>query len=129
MLAIQGIIPVSSLQSIIPAIAVRSPSQPAGIPSLLNFARGANGLPAATVDRVNQTLEAVYKVRFPEDAALGGLQKILQDKAAAAGAVRGLGGTGRRAGPNRPNVRRPGGRRHRAFLLGVRAWRQRGRGR
>jgi tetratricopeptide (TPR) repeat protein len=43
----------------------------------------ANGLPAATIDRVNQTLEAVYKVRFPEDAALGGLQKILQDKAAA----------------------------------------------
>lgn len=43
----------------------------------------ANGLPAPTIDRVNQTLEAVYKVRFPEDAALGGLQKILQDKAAA----------------------------------------------
>jgi len=43
----------------------------------------ANGLPVATIDRVNQTLEAVYKVRFPEDAALGGLQKILQDKAAA----------------------------------------------
>lgn len=49
----------------------------------------ANGLPVATVDRVNQTLEAVYKVRFPEDAALGGLQKILQDKAAAAGAPSG----------------------------------------
>lgn len=43
----------------------------------------ANSLPAPTIDRVNQTLEAVYKVRFPEDAALGGLQKILQDKAAA----------------------------------------------
>ena len=39
-LAIHGIIPVSSLQSIIPAMAVRSPSQPAGIPSLLNFASG-----------------------------------------------------------------------------------------
>jgi len=49
----------------------------------------ANALPAATVDRVNQALESVYKVRFPEDAALAGLQKILQDKAAAAGAPSG----------------------------------------
>jgi hypothetical protein len=49
----------------------------------------ANALPAATVDRVNQTLESVYKVRFPEDAALAGLQKILQDKASAAGAPTG----------------------------------------
>jgi tetratricopeptide (TPR) repeat protein len=45
----------------------------------------ANGLPAATVDKINQTLESVYKVRFPEDTALAGLQKILQDKTAAAG--------------------------------------------
>jgi hypothetical protein len=45
----------------------------------------ANGLPAATLDRVNQTLEAAYKARFPEDAALAGLQKILQEKAAAVG--------------------------------------------
>ena len=47
----------------------------------------ANGLPAATVDQVNQTLESVYKVRFPEDTTLAGLQKILQDKTAAAGAA------------------------------------------
>jgi tetratricopeptide (TPR) repeat protein len=40
----------------------------------------ANGLPAPTVDRVSQTLEAVYKTRFPEDAALDGLKKILADK-------------------------------------------------
>ena len=44
------------------------------------------GLPAPTRDKVNQTLEAVYKVRFPEDAALAGLQKILQEKEAALGA-------------------------------------------
>jgi len=41
------------------------------------------GLPAATRDRVNQTLESVYKTRFPEDAGLAGLQKILQEKEAA----------------------------------------------
>ena len=44
------------------------------------------GLPAATRDRVNQALEAVYKTRFPEDASLAGLQKILQEKEAALGA-------------------------------------------
>ena len=44
MFAIHGITPVSSLQSIIPAIAVRSPSQPAGIPSLLNFASGRHAV-------------------------------------------------------------------------------------
>lgn len=49
----------------------------------------ANGLPAATLDRVNQTLEAVYKTRFPEDTALAGLQKILQEKAAAPSAPSG----------------------------------------
>ena len=40
----------------------------------------AKDLPAATVDRVNQTLEAVYKARFPEDATLDGLKKILAAK-------------------------------------------------
>jgi hypothetical protein len=43
------------------------------------FAKAKN-LPAATVDRVNQTLEAIYKGRFPEDATLDGLKKILADK-------------------------------------------------
>lgn len=43
----------------------------------------ANGLPAATVEKINQTLESVYKTRFPEDASLEGLQKIMQEKAAA----------------------------------------------
>lgn len=47
----------------------------------VSFGR-ANGLPPATVDRINGTLESVYKARFPEDAALAGLQKILQEKAA-----------------------------------------------
>lgn len=42
------------------------------------------GLPAATVDRVNQLLETVYKGRFPEDAGLDGLKKILADKGAPA---------------------------------------------
>jgi tetratricopeptide (TPR) repeat protein len=42
------------------------------------------GLPPATVDRVNQLLETVYKGRFPEDAALEGLKKILTDKGAPA---------------------------------------------
>ena len=41
------------------------------------------GLPAPVRDKVNQTLETVYKTRFPEDAALAGLQKILQEKEAA----------------------------------------------
>jgi hypothetical protein len=40
----------------------------------------AKNLPAATVDRVNQLLETVYKGRFPEDATLEGLTKILADK-------------------------------------------------
>jgi hypothetical protein len=44
------------------------------------------GLPAATRDRVNQTLETIYKTRFPEDTALAGLQKILQEKETALGA-------------------------------------------
>jgi tetratricopeptide (TPR) repeat protein len=43
-------------------------------------------LPAATVDRVNQTLETVYKGRHPEDADLAGLKKILADKGVPAGA-------------------------------------------
>lgn len=47
------------------------------------FGRTKN-LPAATVDRVNQLLETVYKSRFPEDAALEGLKKILAGKGLAA---------------------------------------------
>jgi tetratricopeptide (TPR) repeat protein len=47
----------------------------------------ANGLPPATVDKVNQTLEAIYKTRFPEDASLAGLQKLLQEKSASAAAA------------------------------------------
>jgi len=47
------------------------------------FGRTKN-LPAATVDRVNQLLETVYKGRFPEDAALEGLKKILAGKGLAA---------------------------------------------
>jgi len=46
----------------------------------------AKNLPAATVDKVNQVLETVYKGRFPEDTALEGLKKILADKGARAGA-------------------------------------------
>ena len=42
----------------------------------------AKSLPAATVDRVNQMLETVYKGRFPEDTALDGLKKILAAKGA-----------------------------------------------
>jgi len=37
-------------------------------------------MPPATVDRVNQLLETVYKGRFPEDAGLDGLKKILAAK-------------------------------------------------
>jgi hypothetical protein len=48
------------------------------------FAKAKN-LPAAARDKVNQTLESVYKSRHPEDAALGGLQKILQQKEQALG--------------------------------------------
>jgi len=40
----------------------------------------SKGLPATTVDRVNQLLETVYKGRFPEDTALDGLKKILAAK-------------------------------------------------
>jgi tetratricopeptide (TPR) repeat protein len=42
----------------------------------------SKGLPPATVDRVNQLLETVYKGRFPEDATLDGLKKILTAKGA-----------------------------------------------
>ena len=51
--------------------------------SFVALGRSKN-LPAATVDRVNQALEAAYKVRFPEDATLDGLKKILADKGAPA---------------------------------------------
>ena len=44
----------------------------------------SKGLPPATVDRVNTLLETVYKGRFPEDATLEGLKKILADKGAPA---------------------------------------------
>ena len=37
-------------------------------------------LPAATVDRVYQMTETVYKGRFPQDATLDGLKKILTEK-------------------------------------------------
>jgi hypothetical protein len=40
----------------------------------------AKNLPAATVDRVNTLLQTVYKGRFPEDATLDGLTKILAGK-------------------------------------------------
>jgi hypothetical protein len=52
------------------------------------FAKVKN-LPAATREKVNQTLEAVYKSRHPEDGPLAGLQKILQDKEQALGAAPG----------------------------------------
>jgi hypothetical protein len=42
----------------------------------------SKGLPPATVDRINQLLETVYKDRHPEDAALDGLKKILAAKGA-----------------------------------------------
>lgn len=45
----------------------------------------AKGIAAAMRDRVNTTLETVYKSRHPEDADLAGLQKVLQDKEAALG--------------------------------------------
>jgi tetratricopeptide (TPR) repeat protein len=44
----------------------------------------SKGLPPATVDRVNQLLETVYKSRFPEDTGLEGLKKILDAKSAPA---------------------------------------------
>jgi tetratricopeptide (TPR) repeat protein len=40
----------------------------------------AKSLPAATIDKVSQLLETVYKGRFPEDTSLEGLNKILADK-------------------------------------------------
>ena len=46
----------------------------------------AKNLPAATVDRMNQVLETTYKGRYPEDADLAGLKKILADKGVRAGA-------------------------------------------
>jgi hypothetical protein len=47
--------------------------------SFVAFGKTKN-LPAPTVDRVNQMLETVYKGRFPEDATLDGLKKILVAK-------------------------------------------------
>jgi hypothetical protein len=44
----------------------------------------SKGLPPATIDRINQLLETVYKNRFPEDSTLDGLKKILADKGAPA---------------------------------------------
>jgi tetratricopeptide (TPR) repeat protein len=44
----------------------------------------SKGLPPTTVDRVNQVLETVYKGRFPDDASLDGLKKILAAKGAPA---------------------------------------------
>jgi hypothetical protein len=49
--------------------------------SFVAFGKAKN-LTAATVDRVNQMLQTVYKGRFPEDAALEGLAKILAAKGA-----------------------------------------------
>jgi hypothetical protein len=43
-------------------------------------------LPAATVEKVSQLLETVYKGRRPEDASLEGLTKILAEKGVPAGA-------------------------------------------
>jgi len=51
--------------------------------SFVAFGRSKN-LAAAVVDRVNQTLEAAYKVRFPEDTTLDGLKKVLAEKGAPA---------------------------------------------
>jgi tetratricopeptide (TPR) repeat protein len=42
----------------------------------------AKSLPAATVEKVNELLETVYKTRFPEDTTLDGLKKLIQEKAA-----------------------------------------------
>jgi tetratricopeptide (TPR) repeat protein len=44
----------------------------------------AKGVAASVRDRVNETMESVYKSRHPEDAALDGLKKILQEKGAPA---------------------------------------------
>jgi tetratricopeptide (TPR) repeat protein len=45
----------------------------------------AKNLVPTTRESVNQTVTAVYKSRHPEDATLAGLQKLLQEKAAALG--------------------------------------------
>lgn len=50
------------------------------------FAKAKN-LPAAARDKVNQTLEMIYKGRHPEDATLAGLQKLLQEKETALAAA------------------------------------------
>jgi len=42
----------------------------------------AKNLPAATIDRVNQMLQTVYRARFPEDTSLEGLNKMLAAKGA-----------------------------------------------
>ena len=47
--------------------------------------RPAKNLAPAARDKVNQMLESTYKGRFPEDATLAGLQKLLQEKGAALG--------------------------------------------
>jgi tetratricopeptide (TPR) repeat protein len=44
----------------------------------------SKSLAPATIDRINQLLETVYKNRFPEDTALDGLKKILAGKGAPA---------------------------------------------
>jgi tetratricopeptide (TPR) repeat protein len=44
----------------------------------------AKNLPAATIDKVGQLLQTVYKVRFPEDTSLEGLNKMLAAKGAPA---------------------------------------------
>jgi tetratricopeptide (TPR) repeat protein len=42
----------------------------------------AKSLPAATVDKVHDVLQTVYKTRHPEDTSLDGLNKILEAKPA-----------------------------------------------
>jgi hypothetical protein len=55
----------------------------------LAYAKVRN-LPASpTRDKVSQTLETVYKNRFPQDTALAGLQKVLQEKETAFGTTPG----------------------------------------
>ncbi len=50
------------------------------------FAKAKN-LAAAARDKVQQTLETIYKTRHPEDASLAGLQKLLQEKETALGVI------------------------------------------
>ena len=47
------------------------------------FGKSKN-LPAATIEKVNQLLQTVYKARFPEDTSLEGLNKMLAAKGAPA---------------------------------------------